>query len=75
MVNQSALERIISYSNNQRLREMKRWSERNIFRNNRPTIRHDFSRKMISNIRRILNLFSGNDLVNMLKGLIFMRFN
>lgn len=66
MVNLSTLEKLIRFTKSKKLSAMKKWSDRYRVQvnNNKSSI----IKKMCKNIRTLLNLISGNDLVEMLKG-------
>jgi hypothetical protein len=61
MVNRTALENLIRYIDANGLRPMMRWNDR------REDKSDHYFRKIIKNIRRILSLISGGDIVSMLK--------
>jgi hypothetical protein len=62
MVNQSALEKLIRFIEANRLRPMMRWGERR-----QANKKDNYWRKLKKNVRRILSLISGGDIVSMLK--------
>ena len=67
MVYITALEKIIRFIDaNYNLRTMKKWSER--FRIENSKKRNEYLRKLINKVRNILDLISGYDIVEMLKG-------
>ena len=67
MVNITALEKIIRFiDGSYNLRTMKKWSER--FRIENSQKKNKYLRKLINKVRNILNLVSGYDIVEMLKG-------
>lgn len=63
---QTALQRLISFIENNKLIKMMKWSDRKLNLNNGKLMR--YTRVLIKQIRLILNLISGNDLTEMLKG-------
>lgn len=63
---QTALQRLISFIENNKLVKMMKWSDRKLNLNNGKLMR--YTRVLIKQIRLILNLISGNDLTEMLKG-------
>jgi hypothetical protein len=65
MVN--AIKHLIEFIEKNKLKPMKKWSERIIRKKNSNEFHHK-SEKMIKQIRCILNLLSGNDILPMLKG-------
>lgn len=67
MVNVTSLERIIQFINQENLRTMKDWKTR-------LTSRGGNWSRLLKNIRIILNLISGNNIVDMLKSKQFNCF-
>ena len=63
---QTALQRLISFIENNKLIKMMKWSDRKLNLNNGKLMR--YTRVLIKQIRIILNLISGNELTEMLKG-------
>ena len=63
---QTALQRLISFIENNKLIKMMKWYDRKLNLNNGKLMR--YTRVLIKQIRIILNLISGNDLTEMLKG-------
>ena len=69
MVNITAIEKIIRLIDSQHnLKTMKKWSER--FRTDNSQKKSKYLRNLVNKIKRILNLISGNDVIEMLKGLL-----
>lgn len=66
MPNLSALSKIDDYIQSQRLKPMKKWSLRTRF--DTADSRPRYLRKFIRQIRNIMILVSGDDIVEMLKG-------
>ena len=66
MVFYSTLNRLYSLIQNENLRSMKWWSNRH--RKDREGRPSKVIKKLKSKIREILNIISGNDIVEMLKG-------
>ena len=66
MVNKSTIERINMYIDSKHLRPMKKWSLR--FRYSQDSKKTRDIKKIIKQIRNLLNFLSGNDIVEMLKG-------
>ena len=66
MVNITALERITRLINEENLLPMRRWSNR--YRYNRNKI-DPYLNKLIKQIRNILYIVSGDDIINMLSGI------
>ena len=66
MVNFSSLEKITRLIDENQLKPMMPWSERYGREARQRNCR--YVRKLIVNIRKILNLLSGGDIVDMLKG-------
>ena len=68
MVNITAIEKIIRFIDNERnIREMKKWSDR--FRLDQSRLKSWYIKTLVRKIRWLLNLISGQDMVEMLKGL------
>ena len=63
---QTLLQRLISFIENNKLIKMMKWSDRKLNLNNGKLM--IYTRVLIKQIRIILNLISGNDLTEMLKG-------
>ena len=63
---QITLQRLISFIENNKLIKMMKWYDRKLNLNNGKLMR--YTRVLIKQIRIILNLSSGNDLTEMLKG-------
>ena len=63
---QITLQRLISFIENNKLIKMMKWYDRKLNLNNGKLMR--YTRVLIKQIRIILNLISGNDLTEMLKG-------
>lgn len=70
MVNQTALYKIIKAIKENKFKPMKKWNDRYKF--NKLFNRDKYMSKLIFEIREILVLLSGNDVVNMLKGIVFV---
>jgi hypothetical protein len=66
MVFYSTLNRLYSLIQNENLRSMKRWPNRH--RKDKEGRPSKVIKKLKSKIREILNIISGNDIVEMLKG-------
>lgn len=66
MVNLTALHKISNFI--KQLRHMKKWSERRTRDQSGILLR--YTREMAKQIKEILNLISGNDIIEMLKGKI-----
>ena len=67
MVNITALEKIIRFINGERnMRQMKKWSQR--FREDDMQNKSWYIRHVVRNVRQILVLISGDDMIEMLKG-------
>ena len=64
---QTALQRIVSFIKSNNLSTMMKWSHTKNDLNNGKLMR--YSRLLVKQIRFILNLISGNDLIEMLKGI------
>ena len=64
---QTALQRIVSFIKTNNLSTMMKWSHRKNHLNNGKLMR--YTRLLVKQIRFILNLISGNDLIEMLKGI------
>ncbi len=68
MVNITAIEKIIRFIDNERnIREMKKWSDR--FRVDQSRLKSWYIKTLVRKIRWLLNLISGQDMTEMLKGL------
>ena len=67
MVAKTALERIMNFVEAERLTEMKKWSQRSR-RKNKPDILTRSTLETVNKIRKLLILFSGNDISSLLKG-------
>ena len=70
MVNETAVHKIIKFIESQNISQMKKWSERSRY-NNRTMQLLRFIREKVVNIREILRILSGNDIVEMLKGCLY----
>lgn len=69
MVYFSSLSRLLSFLKTEQLKPMKNWSKR--YRKDRDCRPNRHIKKIKSEIRLILNLISGNEIVEMLKGELF----
>jgi hypothetical protein len=67
MVNQTALQTISAFINQSDFRQMKKWSERKRYLRNGYLMRNII--QMIQQLKKILVLISGNDVIEMLKGM------
>jgi hypothetical protein len=70
MVNITALQRISNFLGTS-IRPMKKWSDRSRYEHNGSLLR--YVKRMVGQIKNILVLISGDDVVEMLKGNIFKR--
>lgn len=72
MVNITCLKRFINQINppngGNGLPMMTAWSERSMFRTDRPTMRQRNTLRLIKDVRVLLNHISGENIVEMLKG-------
>ena len=66
MVYKSPITRFFEYITSKKLRPMKKWSIRS--RYDYSTIKSKCTKKIIKQIRKLLNFISGNDIIEMLKG-------
>ena len=67
MVNLTALQRLTRFISSENLHPMKKWSDR--FRNSEIEGRKSWYLKgLIRQVKNILNIISGNDIVEMIKG-------
>ena len=74
MVNQTSLQKIIQFIRTNNLKQMKKWSDR--FRNDDTSYDRKgwYLYKLIKQIRMILVLLSGDDVIALLKDLKYYRF-
>lgn len=72
MVRLSSLSKILNFINENNLQVMKRWSER-FHKDGRRRRSNTFNFELIGKIRRLLEFISGNDIVKMLKGIVYKR--
>lgn len=71
MVEQTALQLILSFINESKIKAMMKWSDRKLYSEDGKLMR--YPRVLTRKIREILNLLSGNDVVKMLKGQKFKK--
>ena len=58
----TSLKKLINFVDENKLKEMQKWSTRNRYMSDGQLMR--YSRQMIKNIRKILVLISGNDIIS-----------
>ena len=69
MVNETALQKAIKFFETQNISQMKKWSDRSRYERNTMQLLRNV-REKVADIRKILIIFSGNDIGEMLKGCI-----
>ena len=67
MVNLTAINRITAFIAGQHIKSMKPWSQR--YREYSACNRSWYLKKLIKQIRHVLDVISGNDIIEMLKGI------
>jgi hypothetical protein len=66
MVEQTALQILVNFISQSKLKEMMKWSDRKLHLKDGKLLR--YTRVLKKKIRQVLNLVSGNDIIQMLKG-------
>jgi hypothetical protein len=66
MPNLTSLQKITAFIKENKLQQMKQWSKRKLYMKDGQLMR--YSRDMIKQIKQILILISGNDVLKMLEG-------
>jgi hypothetical protein len=66
MPNLTSLQKITAFIKKNKLQQMKQWSKRKLYMKDGQLMR--YSRDMIKQIKQILILISGNDVLKMLEG-------
>ena len=70
MVNNTALQKIISFIDSKNLRPMKQWSSRSRYRHDGQISTNNYN--LSKQIRQLLVLISGNDVTEMIKGVLLL---